>query len=85
MKGKYVVLTKVEDLKFGGAHPNGINVGNNNIQGICSEEPKEGEQLFLQSGFGYSTCWTSKVKSYDEETKTLITENSIYKVDIHEE
>lgn len=62
MKGKYIRLTKLEDLKFDGDHPNGINVGNTAIQGICADEPKEGEQLFLQAGFGYGTCWTSPVE-----------------------
>lgn len=85
MKGKYVVLTKLEDLKFDGNHPNGINVGNTAIQGLCSEEPKVGEPFILQYGFGYSTCWTSPVVSFDKESMILTTENSIYKVEIYEE
>lgn len=85
MKGKYIKLTKLEDLKFDGNHPNGINVGNTNIQGICADEPKVGEPLIMQAGIIYGTCWTSPVKSFDKESMTLTTENSIYKVEIHEE
>ncbi len=82
MKGKYVKLTKLEDLKFNGFHPNGINVGNTDIQGICVDEPKEGEAFIMQAGFGYGTCWTSAVVSFDEETMLLTTKNSVYKVEI---
>lgn len=85
MKGKYIKLTKLEDLKFDGNHPNGINVGNTRIQGRCIEEPKVGEQLILQSGISYGTCWTSKVVSFNKDKMILTTENSVYKVDIHEE
>lgn len=85
MKDKYIKLTKLEDLRFDGNYPNGINVGNTSIQGICVDEPKIGEQLFMQAGFGYSTCWTSKVTKFDEENMLLHTKNSIYKIEIHEE
>ncbi len=85
MKGKYIKLTKLEDLKFEGFHPNGVNVGNTTIQGICIDEPKIGESLFLHSGLGYSQCWTSKVVSFDKDEMLLTTKNSIYKIEIHEE
>ncbi len=91
--GDYIILEKIEDKKFEGFHPNGINVGNNLIRGYYKEPVEIGKQLFLYSKeiifegttFPSSpTCRTSKVEKLDIENMLLETMNSIYKITIKE-
>jgi len=89
MKGKYLILEKLEDKKFNGNHPNFINVGSKEIQGYCVVEPIIDEQFILYSlntdepKLGnHRTAWTSRVKSFDSDAMILETENSTYKINI---
>ena len=87
MKDKYIILEKLEDLKFGGKHPNGVNKGYK-LQGWCIEEPIIGEQLFLYMTNDFRTTpssWTSRLVDIDMDNMILETANSKYKIEIDED
>src|SRR5690606_166527 len=87
MKGKYIILEKLKDLKFGGNHPNGVNKGYK-LQGWCVDEPIIGEQLFLYvtNDFKVSpSAWTSRLVNIDMNNMILETANSKYKIEIDED
>lgn len=74
LKGKYIVLTKIEDLKFNGNHPNNINVGSKEIQGYCHSEPEISEQLTLHyNKVQRSVCaWTSEIVNTEQDGSTCV-------------
>lgn len=85
LKGKFLQLTKLSDDKFGGFHPNGINVGSRLIYGYNHDGIEQGKQLFLyplENVADVPRAWTSKVVSFDEKTMTLKTKNSTYSVGV---
>ena len=87
MKNKYIILEKLEDLKFSGNHPNGINKGYK-LQGWCVDEPIIGEQLFLYVTNDFRTtpsCWASRLVDIDMDNMVLETANSKYKIEINED
>ena len=94
---KHLILTKLEDNKYGGNHINGVNVGSQEVQGYCLDEITPGQQLYLYSSnedvhIGdfkvpkeeLLCAWTSIVESFDEENMLLKTANSLYKIEIKE-
>lgn len=87
LEGKYLKLHKIEDLKFGGNHPNNINVGYT-LKGWCVDAPEVGHQLFLYMTTTIKTTpnsWTSKVMNIDLENMLIQTKNSLYSVEIVED
>jgi hypothetical protein len=87
LKGKYLKLTKQEDLKFGGNHPNNINKGYV-LRGWCVNEPIIGEQLFLYMSNSLAVtpnAWTSRLVNIDMENMILETKNSKYSIEIDED
>ena len=83
--GKYLRLTKEAEVR-----PNihGINIGSTRIQGYLQEPITPGQDLILHNKPGTESnmiCWTSPVVSFDQETMTLVTENSTYKVKASDE
>ena len=80
--GDYIILKKIKDKVFNGQHPNLINVGSTEIQGIVEKLPVIGEQfqLFDKHRPGVVFSWTSKVLNWNN--KEIETKNSIYKITI---
>jgi hypothetical protein len=71
-----VRLTKIEDLRFDGKHPNGINVGAERIGTMGSLTI--GEPFVLNKGLGWFKT-SPVVKTNDDNT--FETENSKYKIE----
>lgn len=87
LEGKYLKLHKIEDLKFGGNHPNNINVGYI-LRGWCIDEPRVGGALYLYISKSIQmapNCWTSIVTNIDYENMKLQTKNSVYSIEIDDE
>lgn len=83
---KEITLTKIEDKRFEGQHPNGINKGDT-LRGYLLDEIRVGEQVELYIPFASMknlTGWTSKVVSFDQEKMIIQTLNSTYKIEINE-
>lgn len=85
LRGKYLILTKIKDLRFNGNHPNGINVSNT-LQGYCSTDLiLVNSQLFLYPTSDFSTAptnWTSIVLEVNTDEQTITTKNSVYKFEV---
>lgn len=87
MRDKFLVLEKIEDKRYNGAHPNNINVGYK-LKGWCIDEPVVGEALFLYVSKSLQTtptAWTSKIEKVDVKNMLIETKNSIYKVTFDED
>lgn len=78
--GDYIILEKIKDKVFNGQHPNLINVGSTEVQGIVEKLPIVGEQFYLFDKYhpGVVFSWTSKVLNWNN--KKIETKNSIYKI-----
>jgi len=74
---KYIILEKVNDLRFGGFRPNWVYVGDR-LRGFIKNEPIIGQQLYLYDRFNRVVSWTSKVVNFN--STELKTENSIFKI-----
>lgn len=86
LKNKFVTLEKLEDLRYNGNHPNGINTGYK-LKGWLLEEPIEGQAVFLfatKSIQSTPSGWTSVIKNVDMENMLLETKNSMYKITVDE-
>lgn len=75
-KGDSVKIEKITDEKFGGFHPNGIDVGYYEF-GILDDDIKVGERCLVRDHFRYlNTSTVTEILSED----TFRTRNSIYKL-----
>ncbi len=90
MIGKYLILEKTEDHfnRMYGWFP--VGIGSTDLQGYLHDEIKVGEHIHLHTNQNsklglYPTSSTSKVKSFDPESMTVVTKNSTYKITIREE
>ena len=72
-----VKVTKVEDTRFSGHHPNGVDVGRVEI-GFEIESPIVGERYFIDGPMKWFI--TSKVTEIISPTK-FKTENSVYEIE----
>lgn len=84
--GKYLKLTKLEDLRFEGNHPNGINRGYV-LQGWCIDTPEPGYALYLYTSKSIVTtpsAWTSAIVEVDYEKMIVTTKNSKYSIEVVE-
>jgi hypothetical protein len=79
--GKSVTLTKVEDTKFEGLHPNGIGAGYVKT-GAAVNDVEVGNVFMVSSGMGVMR--TSLVVGVNDDM-TFNTENSVYKIEITDE
>ncbi len=78
---KLLKLTKLEDLKFNGNHPNGINTGRTQI-GYEVYPLEIGKRYTVASFNAYlSTSFVTKINT----DGTFETENSIYKLEPYNE
>ena len=73
-KGDFVYLKKIEDTRFNGNHPNGIDVGYDRF-GILSTDIEVGKKVHVENASRYLT--TSFVTEIIDDN-TFRTENSIY-------
>ena len=82
MKGKYVILEKID-----GSFRQDLPIGNKEIQGYVFQEFKiDFPILFFFSAEDQTPCaWTSKVVSVDLEKQIIKTKNSTYKFEIRDE
>lgn len=78
---QYLKATKLEDTRFGGEHPNGINTGYVG-EGILNLDLSNGHQcLFLiNNGRYFHTSQVEKIEEF-EGYDLVYTKNSIYKVE----
>lgn len=86
IKGKYVILEKIEDKVFEGFHPNGINKGHQ-LKGFCMDEPIIGQSVFLFITDQFQTtpqAWTSRLEKIDYDNMILETKNSKYSITVDE-
>ena len=79
-KNDYVVLEKIEDRRYGGNHPNGVNIGSREVQGFVVDMPEVGKQFYLYDKMLIVVAWTSVVESFTDEQ--IVTKNSIYSIEI---
>ena len=80
--GKQVKLTKLEDTKFDGNHPNKMFVGIERT-GIQTDELVIGRPFIIYGtklGNGFCTSHVTKIN----DDNTFNTENSLYKIEILE-
>lgn len=75
---KSIVLTKVEDTKFDGHHPNGINPGYVKT-GKASVNLVEGTPFLMLTENGYFR--TSTIRKINDDM-TFNTSNSVYKIEL---
>lgn len=79
LKGKKLTVTKIEDTRFEGQHPNGINVDFVRT-GECIVTPEIGNRFTLYDRSLSSAFSTSSVTAFDPNTNRITTLNSVYEI-----
>jgi len=88
MKGKYLILTKIEDRVPGEALAGKLPIGSRAIQGYFKyDRITIGSRLYLYPTLDLTSgpkLLTSDIEEFDEEKMIIKTVNSTYIIDVNE-